>query len=260
MLHLVPSDDPADRVRQWLRRGGLPLELATKRAFDSAGAETRHSTFYIDPVTQKVREADVYASFKQQGRRAPVQVTYVAECKKPRESVWVIYSSAERRDPHAGPGILHTFRHNLRYVSDLEKYVGMEQGSHFSPSTPAGYHITDLAEKAGPAYHAVEQAVSAADGFGQSLPLSGALGAHDILKLHVVVPVVVTTASLCLIDVDSADLPIQTVDHPQMIRVAMGVSANVRSVWIVPESSLPAFAQQAKEDSGWLKMRNEPFA
>lgn len=254
---LPVTTSPADAVRQWLRKGGLPLELQVARQFGAVGADATHSLFYRDATAGKSREMDVVARFTHSDLIASVSAAYVVECKNSPKAVWVIFQSASRKDEFSS-NPLHAFANNLRYHQEIDNYIGYDEGLHFSSQPRPGYQVADTEGNNQNPHSAISQALSATDGAVQWTPQTGGIPRRERQELHIFVPVVVTTASLCTVDVDSQTLDVQQVRSPQQVRVQLGADARTRSVWIVPADKMEDFAYEARRSANRLRVKNEP--
>ena len=81
------SADLAGKVRNWLNKTGLPLELEAVTAFRQAGFHCTHSQLYEDPETKKGREIDFLAHVRHE--LGLVAVCFVGECKATKNP-WVV--------------------------------------------------------------------------------------------------------------------------------------------------------------------------
>lgn len=83
------SGDLHQRVLDWLRKTGYPLELRVGRKLQAAGWQTTYSRWYRDAVSSKDRELDVEARIAR--RRAGVSAVFslCIECKTSKDKPWV---------------------------------------------------------------------------------------------------------------------------------------------------------------------------
>jgi hypothetical protein len=87
----VPETQLAGKVRTWLNKTGLPLELEAVTAFRRAGFECAHSELYEDPETKKGREVDFVAQVRHE--LGLVRICFVGECKA-SGNPWVVLREA----------------------------------------------------------------------------------------------------------------------------------------------------------------------
>ena len=84
-----------ERVAEWLRSEGYPLEMQVAAAFRKSGFQTIQSEFYDDPDTGKPREVDVHASMQREIAGTLVRVSFSVECKVSRDKPWVLFSTGD---------------------------------------------------------------------------------------------------------------------------------------------------------------------
>jgi hypothetical protein len=252
-------------VKAWLEKHGYPLEVRVARAFRAAhplqeflGFEeaVRQSKSYIDNETEKVREADVVATWWNpiryeidQSRTNPraadwLGIILVIECK--RSAVpWIALTS----DPV--PQI--AWRNKLLRSLPIESYDEsrlpweVDQRADTAPLlnwqrqlVHAVVSMSKEDSRRSQPYDAIRQVMSAAQGIVKEVGGAGDLPSTSWVDL--VVPVIVTDAPLfeCWLDQD---------DEIQLRRVPVTVwnsrlSKNTysTSVFIVQEEGVPGFA------------------
>lgn len=94
-----------EQVLEWIQNNGYPLEMLVAQKFRASDAfyvdQSRH---YIDSATQKLREADVVATWAGVGRGGvPVSVRVVVECKaldksKGNRKAWILFTDNDVDD------------------------------------------------------------------------------------------------------------------------------------------------------------------
>jgi hypothetical protein len=247
---------PAD----FLKFGGLPLELKALEAFRSVGAHAFHSEYFPDWDEGKQREIDVVAEFWPPrfhgvSERIPVQLVYVVECKAV-EGDWLVYQS-ERQASR-----LEQFARNLTYDVLVPTYAHHPTDktltskmphvvtSHLSwPKTPM-YQAQSLGSQQKAAYSAISQAVSAC--VGLSMFARGQGDRREYLTIWI--PVVVTTARLWSVDTEANQLKAIPVDVPVVVGMRIRDPSLYHCVWIVQEKHLDVFATAAAEDARLLRL------
>jgi len=60
---MTQNEQMVKSVKDWLLKGGFPLEMKTASAFREAGFEVRQSVNYIDPDTKKLRWSRLFGQF-----------------------------------------------------------------------------------------------------------------------------------------------------------------------------------------------------
>jgi hypothetical protein len=243
----MTSDDAVRHVRNLIDNSGLLLEMTVKEAMAKHGAVIR-SSYFTDVDEDKVRSADVVASFHASSRGGHVHVVYVVECKKAADSDWVL--SVEDNPFRGKLGILPS----LPSHGTLMAEVGDVRHVHHSPLLWIPHHrvagtLRDVKAKAderktrssgSQTYHALLQVLAASEGlkeFDFGLAPS----------VTVVVPVIVTQARLWSAQLDAAsELAIAPVER---ILLASRVRTDqpVTSVWVVQAGHIDAFAADARK-------------
>ncbi len=84
-----------EKVAEWLRSEGYPLEMQVATAFRKSGFQTIQSEFYDDPDTGKPREVDVDASVQREIAGTLVRVSFSVECKVSRDKPWVLFTTGD---------------------------------------------------------------------------------------------------------------------------------------------------------------------
>ena len=88
-----------DKVTDWLRKQGYPLEMRAAAALQAAGFRVTISDFYHDVELDKRREIDITAMLKSaEGRSTSLQVALCVECKLSAEKPWVVFMSDTQDD------------------------------------------------------------------------------------------------------------------------------------------------------------------
>ena len=242
----MSESDAEFQVRRWLERGGLSLELRTQSAFRSVNAQTRHSTYYTDVTTEKPREVDVIASLQEHQMRN-LWVHYVIECKAGTAAVWVLYKSTTQRA--SSRDLLATLP---KYADPGGNWIG--GGKHTASAIrTAAYQVGDTKDS-NRSYSAVTAAISAASGLWRlrQSQITVAKNLSGGPEAHVWIPVVVTSADVCIIDVDQDPPELTTTQEPQLLTLRLGMDASESSVWIVPEPGLAQFVSEARDEADSL--------
>ena len=55
-----------DRVKDWLKREGYPLEMRCARCFESEGFNISLGEYFNDPATDKRREIDIISTIRRE--------------------------------------------------------------------------------------------------------------------------------------------------------------------------------------------------
>lgn len=84
-----------DRIRDWLKSQGYPLEMRVARSFRAAGFQVIQSEFYEDVETGAQRETDVTARIDCHFPGVLARIEFVIECKSTPNKPWILFT-AER--------------------------------------------------------------------------------------------------------------------------------------------------------------------
>ncbi|RGL29736.1 hypothetical protein DXC69_24670 [Paenibacillus polymyxa] len=126
------------RLIEWLNRHGYSLEMKLGKRMNEANYFTRNSAYYIDQDTNKFREIDVIAQYKE--ITGFLNISFVFECKSSKSNPYVLFTSADTLN----------YRNKLfsfSYNSDSSKGILLEKGDEIE-SIPwlnkegrVGYHF-----------------------------------------------------------------------------------------------------------------------
>ena len=235
-------------VRQWLEGGGYVLEMRVAREVAKRTNIVWQSYTYVDPVTEKEREADVgaYVILCEWGEHLH-GARLVIECKQ-TEAPWVVFQGHP-----GGNGGMSPFD----CIDDhCEACVALEDGlSEIRRALPDGYAIKEKrsekeAKNSGKdhAYEAVQQAVN--------VTLSGRLAAPEDLPVQghpepnvatgFTMPIVVTTSALVLARLnDAGEVELEPTSRASVLvaRADLGDADGV-DVIVVTEAELPALLDE----------------
>src|SRR5260370_33584405 len=91
-----PAEELPDKILDWLRGEGYPLEMRVASVFRSLGFRVDQGTYYQDPQSSDLREIDLVVSI-QDDRTTGIlmRVNYVIECKSSRTAPWVLFTSED---------------------------------------------------------------------------------------------------------------------------------------------------------------------
>ena len=81
-----------NKVLDWIKKTGFPLEMEAASAFRSAGFGVRQSFTYTDPQSEKGREIDVLA--QDPDWMGVIEISFVLECKASSKP-WVVLTSED---------------------------------------------------------------------------------------------------------------------------------------------------------------------
>jgi len=79
-----------EKIIEWLKTTGFPLEMEAASAFRAAGFDVRQSATFPDPQSDKGREIDVLA--QDPDIIGVIEISFVIECKSSSKP-WVVFTS-----------------------------------------------------------------------------------------------------------------------------------------------------------------------
>lgn len=251
------------RVRRWLKDTGYQLELRTAAAFRATGLITEAARYYVAEDGETLREIDVVATGWNAlpgADAAWLEVVHVLECKGANDHPWVAFQGDDRfvRDED----VLSTLRVDRR-GGKFEKSTGeydvnslRVEGLHHAPllhwTNRLAYAVTESGGKAGQAYNAIRQVLSAVDGYARDM-------VDDTTRpvVRVSVPIVVTAAPLvtCRLD-DGGSILLEEVERVLLVG-RLRPAAQMVGVWIVRDSALEAVAADVRRGVDRLTLRRD---
>jgi len=237
------TSDITTKIVEWLKTQGYPLEMEVAHIFKEAGFEVSSSEYYVDPEEQKPREIDVLASMSTQIQGILFQLTYVVECKSPKEAPWVAFRSRANapRDPTVGFLARIATREGRRALIELSVNPDVTTSELLQLPDRHAYGITnalrennkDIPYGAIRGAHGAAQALVAYSDKMQAPP-------EPIGYVAIAFPLVVTRAPLFTASLGaSGDLEVLPVDHATVLRTGFDTEYSV--VEVVTASSLPAY-------------------
>lgn len=110
----MSDEAPLDqRVKEWLRTQGYPLEMRVAEAFRDAGFTITQSAYFNDPSSGKAREIDVVARKSWDGDNIQWQLILIIECKVSKKQPWVLFTRALETNDTGGQFQFYTTRASM---------------------------------------------------------------------------------------------------------------------------------------------------
>jgi hypothetical protein len=238
-----------ERVKGWIEKTGLPLELQTVSDFRSAGFDAEHSSVYVDPESDKGREIDVVAY-----SRDALGLLYmfaVVECKaSPNPWVVVVNESDPKRGVFGSIGVVEKRAEGL--LPDGFWMRG-ETAFKLRSSFTGGYALRQaFSNESDPAYTASLSVLKAAVAVIKSYTLSKP-------RLLFAVPVIVVEAPIfeCSFS-KSHELTLRQVKSSEFIFTAHIPDRTRAVIRVVHRESLPAFSKWLWRLAETLKSELKP--
>lgn len=232
------------KIVKWLNEHGYPLEMQVARTFRDAGFEVSSSEYYIDQEQQKPREIDVLASLSTTIQGLQFQVTYVIECKSPKDSPWISFRSHSAvRDSSVGFLARVATREARRALIELSVRPDVTTNHLLGLPDRHAYGITNaFRDNKDIPYGAIRAARGAAEALVaytdkmQTPP-------EPIGYACIAFPLVVTSAPLFSVSLaQSGSLDARQVDHETILRTGFDTPYSV--VEVVTASALNAYVAE----------------
>jgi len=155
------SNSITEKVRDWLKSQGYPLEMSVARAFRRVDANVQQSSYYLDPETDKSREIDVRAKWyrfhETMWGQIDLQVFFLIACKSQQKNPWILFSSEPKKknafvrlpaSPH-GRMLLDWFRADkTKSIIDISDHVSYGITQAFTSGKDLPYEAVMSAAKA----------------------------------------------------------------------------------------------------------------
>lgn len=251
----MEGENAKDAVERWLRESGTPLELRTASSFRRGGAfDVEHARYYIDVVTDELRETDVVATFVSRSgysfdSRPWFTLRFVVECKRAGRP-WVAFLADDilaRKSTEQ----LATFESKVFGLDDAPQITAVFDAPLVASLERHAYQLVDTGTSQD-AHKAVRQVMSAARGIARDI-------AHtDRPSAVYVVPVIVTAGPLFTCKTDAnGDPELAEVDRILLVS-RLVADDTLRSVWIVRDTAVDAFVADAQQSAGQPLSRAAP--
>lgn len=228
----------SEKVLDWLKSTGFPLEMEAASAFRTAGFDVRQSAVFPDSQSDKGREVDVLA--QDPDFLGVIEISFVVECKSSSHP-WVVFTS---EDALYGYNRLLAFGVTSGAAKDaLAKRIGKTLWeNHISRPERGGYGFRQALRKdSDPAYTAAIGALKACHGIARDRVSS------SIPRLAFAFPVIVVDSPLFECSRDSnGELALIEVSNSEFLFSAHIPEFIGCCVKVVTKEHLPSFAQWAK--------------
>lgn len=234
-----------EKVLEWLRKTGFPLEMQAASAFREAGFDVRQSYTFPDPQSEKGREIDVLA--EDPDWRGITDIYFVIECKS-STNPWVVLTSEDATPNYSR---LHAFA----VTSEAAKNLLIARSPNYGQLTPyikrgthGGYGFRQALKDNDPAYTAAIEALKASRGLTRDRESS------SIPRFAFAFPVIVIDSPLfeCSLTADG-ELQLVEVKQSEFIFSAHIPEYVGCCIKVVTKEHLPAFAQWAKGLAGSIR-------
>lgn len=240
-----------EKIIEWLRTTGFPLEMEAASAFRAAGFDVRQSSTFPDPQSDKGREIDVLA--QDPDIFGVIEISFVIECKSSSKP-WVVFTSD---DALSGYNRLFAFG----ITSEAARKVLVSRinnnlpllGPYIKRPQRGGYGFRQaLGKEPDPAYTAAIGALKACHGIAQDRVSS------SIPRLAFAFPVIVIDSPLfeCSRKQDG-ELELTEVSNSEFLFSAHIPNQIGCCVKVVTKAHLPDFAKWAKQLANTIRQELE---
>jgi hypothetical protein len=228
-----------ERLEEWLRQQGYPLEMRVAQFFNQRGWFFHHSRRYKDPILEKEHEIDLIAFYDDPAKKSPFHAHFVIECKWTPQKPWILFTSTRqtvtfmgylRSTPMTDTATNAIKPLTLEDILDFPLYSNVKEG----------YSIVQaFSERSAidAAYSAVQTVINAADYFARWMSQKSE---HSIIFI----PTIILDGELFQCSLaDDSNVSIEELESGFMIYKAAN---EIRSVYIVRETGLSAFFDTAE--------------
>lgn len=236
----------SEKVKEWLKTTGFPLEMQAAAAFRDAGFYVRQSSTFSDPQSDKGREIDILAT--DPDWLGVVEISFVIECKSSSKP-WVVLTSD---DAFSGFSRLHAM---CMTSSDAKEAIATRIFNNggikriFDRDDRGGYGFRQaLCKDADPAYVAAMSSLKAC------YELNRSRHASSVPRLSFSFPVIVVDSPLfeCAMNSDG-ELVLTEVPMSEFLFSAY-IPENVScAIKVVSNRHLSAFSEWAMETAKLLR-------
>ena len=253
----MSDDDLEKKLLSWLSKQGYPLEMTVASVFARAGFRVIQSEFYSDPLTNKQREIDLYASLQRNVGSTFFRLAVFTECKAGKSKPWIVFVTRGPKLSDAARVVQRSSNSmGLEWLREISRRKDVCELPIFQLPTAPGYGITAAFSDSGvdAPYTAIMGAATAADSEAQAG--NKVEEARRFFAVHF--PIVVTDAPLfaCSLGNDN---------NPKLERVDKTVLAWRNRVYgppycivhVVAASAMGDFVQQTKADFEYLLSKTE---
>lgn len=229
-----------EKVIEWLRKTGFPLEMDAASAFSAVGFDVQQSSSFLDSQSDKGREIDVLA--RDSDFIGIIDISFVIECKSSSKP-WVVFTSSDALRHHnhlfsfgaTSKAARHALAKKFDQLSLLKPYI-------VKPDR-GGYGFRQVLDQGSdPAYSAAIGALKACYGIVRDRE------APSIPRLAFAFPVIVVDSPLfeCSRKQDS-ELEVTRVLHSEFFFSAHIPEHIGCCVKVITKEYLPNFARWAKQ-------------
>ncbi|AFL81909.1 hypothetical protein Aeqsu_2451 [Aequorivita sublithincola DSM 14238] len=159
-----------EKIKEWLLKGGFPLEMKLANSLINHGFEVAQSVYYQDFDTEKYRETDIIASKFEKINNIWTHITFVIECKKSTDKPWIVLKNHKLMNHLSDELPVYFTNHTSIFLKNLNENKSFKSDLFFKNSRNIGYSI-QTAFNNGPdkSYEAIQSVTKACEYFSQKL-------------------------------------------------------------------------------------------
>jgi hypothetical protein len=242
---------PTEKILDWLKKTGFPLEMGAAAEFRRAGFDVKQSSTYADPQSDKGREIDVLAT--DPDIFGVIDISFVVECKASPKP-WVVFTSEDALSNYNRLFAFAVSSDAARKV--LTGRAGRGFGAlaqYIDRPTRGGYGFRQAFGKdSDPAHSAAVSVLNACHGISEDR--------EGIPRLAFAFPVIVVDSALfeCSLDKAGADVSLREVDQSDFlfsVHIPQQVGCCIR---VVRRNCLSTFTGWAKNLANAIRAELKP--
>lgn len=241
-----------EKIIEWLKTTGFPLEMEAASAFRKAGFDVRQSATFPDPQSDKGREIDVLA--EDPDLIGIIEVSFVIECKSSSKP-WVVFTSDDALSNYN-----RLFAFGVTSIAAREvlanRFTDLPLlGRYIKRPQQGGYGFRQaLGKESDPAYTAAIGALKASHGVAQDRSSS------SIPRFAFAFPVIVIDSPLFECSrKENGELELTEVSNSEFLFSAHIPDHIGCCIKVITKEHLPTFANWAKNLANTIReeLKNE---
>ncbi|MFB9053934.1 hypothetical protein ACFFVB_12680 [Formosa undariae] len=159
-----------DKIKDWLLKGGFPLEMKFVNSLLKENFEVAQSVYYQDFETEKFRETDIIASKFEKINGTWTYITFVIECKKSYDKPWIVLKNDKLLN-HIGDELPVYFTKNGNdFIKTINRQNNYKSDLFFKNNRSIGYSLQTAFHKGvDKSFEAVQSVTKACEYFSQKI-------------------------------------------------------------------------------------------
>lgn len=159
-----------DKIKEWLLKGGFPLEMRFTDSLLKKEFEVAQSVYYQDEDTDKFRETDIIASKYKRINKIWTHIAFVIECKKSTDKPWIVLKN-DKVINHIGDELpVFKTRNCNEFIRILKKDNHYKSDLFFKNDRSIGYSVqTAFNNGTDKSFEAIQSVTKACEYFSNKL-------------------------------------------------------------------------------------------